>query len=600
MEEQMHALRHSAAHVLAAAIQKIYPEARFGVGPVIEHGFYYDIALDTTLSDKELAKIEKTMHAIIQADLPFEHETWEIERAIHYFSENNQPYKVELLKDLQQHGTTKLKDFDTEDIGADSSVEKISTISVYKTGDFIDLCKGPHVASTGKIGVIKLHKIAGAYWRGDEKRDQLQRIYGLAFQTQDQLDMHLHNLALALERDHRKLGRELDLFTFSDLVGPGLPMFTPRGTILREKLTEFSESLQRSYGYEKVWIPHITRTELYKVSGHFDKYPERFEVTSSESDDQFMIKPMNCPHHAQIFASKPRSYRDLPLRYMETTTTYRDEKSGELHGLSRVRSITMDDAHAFCTEDQIESLMADIMTMIKQLYDGLQMDFYARLSFRDDSDKYLGDAQLWDKAQKILEKVVKDLELEYVVGVGEAAFYGPKIDIMVRDGLGREWQCATEQLDFVQPERLGLHYVDSDGSDKCPVMIHKALLGSIERFLAVYIEHTAGVFPVWLAPEQVRVIPVSDKFLNYAHQVTDALSKAGVRVELDDSNESLGKRIRNAEVLKIPYSVIVGERESANQTIAVRQFGEGDKGSQELDDFIQSITKKIASRQSEI
>lgn len=590
MNDKLHAMRHSAAHVLAAVIQKNYPSARFGVGPVIDHGFYYDVKLDETLSDKDLKKLQSEMRKMIGADLPMERLEWGIEEAISYFEEHNQPYKVELLKDLQQHGTTKLKDFKNEDIGVGASDEKITTVTIYRTGDFVDLCKGPHVESTSQIGVIKLQKLAGAYWRGDEKRDQLQRVYGLAFATEEDLNLHLERLVEAVKRDHRKLGRELDLFAFSDLVGAGLPLFTPRGTVLRDQLSDMSQRLRVAHGFEKVWIPHITKRSLYETSGHWAKFgDELFLVKSQETSDEMVLKPMNCPHHTQIYASRPRSYRDLPVRYFETTTVYRDEKAGEMSGLSRVRSITQDDSHTFCREDQLDAEIGTLVHIVKEFYGALQLPIKARLSFRDDGDGYLGEMAVWEHSQQLLTNQAQKHQLDYFIAEGEAAFYGPKIDFLTVDALGRELQVATIQLDKVMPERFALAYTAEDGSSTHPLMIHFALLGSIERFLATYIEHTAGAFPVWLAPEQVRVIPVSEKSLVYAQNVEKTLRAAGVRVALDASNESLGKRIRAGELYKVPYLAIVGEQESVGQTVAVRSYQDGDLGASALTDFVDRV-----------
>jgi threonyl-tRNA synthetase len=426
------------------------------------------------------------------------------------------------------------------------------------------------VESTGKIGAFKLMRVAGAYWRGNEKNPQMQRLYGVAFPTHEELTDYLDRIEEGKKRDHRKLGQELDLFVISDLVGSGLPLFTPRGTILRNELIKFSEELQRNAGYEAVWAPHITRTELYKVSGHYDKYPERFDVSSVESDDEFMLKPMNCPHVIQIFSSRPRSYRDMPQRYMETTTMYRDEKSGELHGLSRVRALTQDDSHAFVRPDQIETEMRNIIEMVKQMYLTLDMPLSVDLSFRDDSDNYFGDPKAWEEAQNILENISKEEELNYKIETGEAAFYGPKIDIYVSDALNRRWQCATVQLDFVQPERFNLEYTDEQGKKQRPAMVHKAILGSIERFLSVYIEHTAGRFPVWLAPEQVRLLTVNQEktTTDFSQKIKAKAKELGLRLIIDDANESVGKKIRSAELAKVPYVIVVGEKEiSSNEVI---------------------------------
>ncbi|HYH36108.1 MAG TPA: threonine--tRNA ligase [Candidatus Saccharimonadales bacterium] len=572
--DQLHAMRHSLAHIMAAAVRHLWPEAKFGVGPAVEHGFYYDIDLgDTKISQEDFAKIEAEMRKIIKENQEFERFELPVDEAVAWAKDNDQPYKEELLNDLRRAGTTAAKDLDAAELGTISEGDaKVDDVSFYRNGDFTDLCRGPHVASTGKTGAFKLMRVAGAYWRGNEKNPQMQRLYGAAFATDKELRQHLALLEEAKKRDHRRLGQELDLFIISDLVGPGLPIFTPRGTVLRQELVRFSEELQRTAGYEAVWAPHITKTELYKVSGHLEKYPERFDVTSVESTDKFMMKPMNCPHVTQIFASRPRSYRDMPQRYMETTTLYRDEKSGELHGLSRVRSLTQDDSHAFVRPDQIEAEMRSILEMVKQMYLTLDMPLSVDLSFRDDSDNYFGDPGLWEKAQEILGRVAEEAELDYKVEQGEAAFYGPKIDIYVSDALGRRWQCATVQLDFVMPERFGLEYTDEAGKAQRPAMIHKAILGSIERFLSVYIEHTAGKFPIWLAPEQVRIISVNQekRTIDFAREVEDYARGLGLRVHVDNANESVGKKIRAAEVAKVPYSVVIGEKEVGTRQLVPR------------------------------
>lgn len=600
-DSRLHIMRHSLAHIMAAAIQHLWPEAKFGVGPVIKDGFYYDIDLgDYKISEDDFIKIEKEMKKIIDRGDKFELSELPIDQAIDWAKQNNQPYKEELLNDLKRSGTTISKDLDIDELGLVSdgpaAVEKVS---FYKTGDFVDLCRGPHVASTKDVGVFKLMRVAGAYWRGDEKRAQMQRLYGVAFLSQSELDLYLEQQEQAKLRDHRKLGKELDLFAFSPLVGAGLPLFTPRGTVLRDKIGGYSQQLQEKYGYERVAIPHITKTDLYKKSGHYDKYPERFTVTSVESDDEFMMKPMNCPHHAQIFASQPRSYRDLPIRYMENTIVYRDEKTGELHGLSRVRGATQDDAHVFCTIDQIEDEFTAIMNMIREMYDEFGLKWRARLSFRDDSDNYLGDKDLWDKAQAIIEDVAKKMNIEYFIGLGEAAFYGPKIDIMATDALGREWQLATEQLDFVQPQRFDLIYTAEDGSYQHPVMIHKALLGSIERFLSIFIEHTAGWFPFWAAPEQIRILTINDTVLDYVDEIEQVLKNAilmkplrynEIRFSRDDRNESLGKKIRESTAWKVPIILIVGPKDKQDRQVSIRtQSGEKKIEFDQLSQFIENM-----------
>lgn len=601
-QKQLHAMRHSLAHIMATAVMRIWPNARLGVGPVVENGFYYDIDIpEVTISEDDFKTIETEMKKVIKAAQPFEFSYKTISDAISWAKDNKQPYKEELLNDLMRAGTTVAKDLDPETLGLASDESKVDQVSFYTNGDFCDLCRGPHVESTNKVGVFKLMRVAGAYWRGKDTNPQMQRLYGVAFATQKELDDYLFMLEEAKKRDHRKLGQELDLFTFSELIGTGLPLFTPRGTILRNAIENYSQELQARAGYQRVAIPHIAKIDLYKTSGHYDKYPERFSVTSFESDTEFMMKPMNCPHHTQIYVSKQRSYRDLPVRYMENTMVYRDEKAGELHGLSRVRAATQDDGHVFCTIDQVEGEFTSIMEMIQTMYETFGLKWRARLSFRDDSDKYLGDPSLWERAQGTIEKVAKNLSLDYFIGEGEAAFYGPKIDIMATDALGREWQLATEQLDFVQPDRFGLTYTAEDGSEQTPVMIHKALLGSVERFLSVFIEHTAGKFPTWMAPEQLRIITVNqtDKILEYAEGFADKARAKGVRVECDNTNESVGKKIRNAEIMKVPYTVVVGEKEIENNSMIPRvrnDLLDHDPKSLSSDDLLDAISKEIETR----
>lgn len=604
-QDNLHAMRHSLAHIMATAITQLYPGVKLGIGPVVEHGFYYDVDLgEQKISEDDFKRVEEAMRQVINAHQPFERFELPIDEAIKWAQDNGQAYKEELLNDLKRAGTTVAKELDASELGTitegDSAVENVS---FYRNGEFTDLCRGPHVEHTGKVGVFKLMRVSGAYWRGNEKNAQMQRVYGVAFETKEQLNNHLQMLEEAKKRDHRKLGQELDLFVFSDMVGSGLPLFTPRGTVLRDELLGFSEELQRNSGFEKVFIPHITKKELYETSGHWAKFgDELFLVKSQETSDEFVLKPMNCPHHTQIYASRPRSYKDLPIRYMESTVQYRDEKKGELNGLSRVRAISIDDAHIFCRLDQIEDEFTSIMTMIKDMYSVFDMRFKARLSFRDDSDAYLGDPKNWEIAQNTLESVAKNLGLEYFVEEGEAAFYGPKIDIMVTDALGREWQCATEQLDFVQPERFGLEYTAEDGSQQQPVMIHKALLGSFERFLSVYIEHTAGRFPVWLAPEQVRVITVNqeDQTTAFADNLLEKAKDLGLRASVDNSNESVGKKIRAAEMMKVPYTIVVGEKEISTSQVVPRirkdmvvQEGDREIG---LEQFLGTVANEAKAR----
>ena len=567
----MSAVRHSLAHVLAAATRRLYGnDVKFGVGPAIEDGFYYDMDLgDRHLSDDDLAKIEAEMRKILAEKQDFAASEMTIVEAEQWAKDNDQPYKLELIEDFRDNGTTK--------VGAKGEKQPASTkMSFYTNGDFTDLCMGGHVANTADIpaDAFKLTKVAGAYFRGDETKPMMQRVYGVAFATKAELDEYLQRQEEAKARDHRKLGRELDLYVTSDMVGAGLPMFTPRGTVLREEIAELSNSLREEIGFQKVWIPHMTKKELYEKSGHWAKFGgELFLVKSQETSDQFVLKPMNCPHHGRIFASQVRSYRDMPQRYLETTTVYRDEKSGELGGLSRVRSITQDDSHDFCRPDQIEQEISNLLSAVKTIYNIFDMKLRVRLSYRDDSDAYLGDQALWESAQSQLKKAVVEMgDIDYYEQEGEAAFYGPKIDFMATDALGREHQLATAQLDFVQPERFELEYIDQDGAAKRPVMIHCALLGSLERFLSVYIEHTAGKFPVWVAPEQLRIVKVKDDptIDKLVADMEEAAKERYVRYTVDDSNNSIGKKVRAAELYKVPYVVVVGAKEAESGQLGVR------------------------------
>ena len=554
-------MRHTLSHVLAAAVRELYPNVKFGVGPAIENGFYYDMDFGTEkISEADLSRIEKKMRGIVARKLPMTYVEKSREEALNWAIENDQDYKKELIEDLP----------------ADE------IISFYEMGDlFNDLCKGPHVANTGECGPFKLIRVAGAYWRGDEKREMLTRIYGVAFETEAELDEYLKRQEEAKARDHRKLGKELDLFTFSDLVGAGLPLFTPRGTVLREVMANYSLSLRARAGFERVWTPHITKVDLYKASGHYAKFgDELFMVHSQVNGEEFAMKPMNCPHHAQIFASRPRTYKEMPVRYMEATTDYRDEKTGELGGLSRVRSLTQDDSHVFCRKEQIKNEIQQLVSIVRELYATVGMSkLRARLSYRSDEDKYLGDKKLWKMAQDQIKEAAIENGLDYFEAEGEAAFYGPKIDFMAEDAIGREHQVATVQLDFVQPERFGLEFVNEKGEKEQPVMIHHATLGSIERFLSVFIEHTGGWFPFWAAPEQVRVLTINDKMADYAKKVTDVLDEVvldkplkynELRYTIDASDDSLGKKIKRATEMKIPCVLIVGPKDAEKGEVSVR------------------------------
>lgn len=601
-EEELKSMRHSLAHIMAQAIQHLWPQAKFGVGPAIDNGFYYDIYLNNgTISEADLPKIEEEMRKIVAADYPFERRDVSVEEAIDWAISGDQSFKVELLNDLKRSGTTVASELAGEKMGSVSDGDsKVETVSLYSQGDYTDLCRGGHVNSTGKVGAFKLTKTAGAYWRGNENNPQMQRIYGVAFATQEELDEYLNRLEVAKQRDHRKLGKELDLYTTSPLVGIGLPLFTPRGTILRDIVAQYSNQLRQKFGFEKVWTPHITKKDLYETSGHWAKFGEElFLVKSQETSDEMALKPMNCPHHTQIFASRPRSYRDMPVRYLETTTDYRDEKTGELGGLNRVRSLTQDDSHIFCRTDQIEGEINNLLSAARELYGSINMKLRVRLSYRDESDSYLGDLSLWDSAQNQLKSAVEKVGLDYFEQEGEAAFYGPKIDFMATDAIGREHQVATVQLDFVQPQRFGLGYADADGNFTTPVMIHCALLGSVERFLSVFIEHTGGWFPFWAAPEQVRILTINDTVLEYVDKITTVLSDItlmkpvrynDVRFTIDSRNESLGKKIREATSMKIPVQLIIGPKDMEANEVSVRtQSGEEKISLEQLAEYIESL-----------
>ncbi|HLD26508.1 MAG TPA: threonine--tRNA ligase [Patescibacteria group bacterium] len=577
-------LRHSCAHLLAAAVLELFPDTKHAIGPAIENGFYYDFDFTAPLSEKDLLVIEKKMREIVSSWNDFTRHEVNEEQAKKEFSHN--PYKQELINEFSREN---------------------KTLTLYQSGNYKDLCRGGHIDSPKKeLQYFKLLSIAGAYWRGDEKNKMLTRIYGTCFPTKKELDDHLWQIEEAKKRDHRKLGKELDLFIFSDLVGKGLPLFTPKGTIVRELLNDFSQKLRLDQGFQKVWTPHITKSDLYKTSGHWDKFgDELFLVQSQETHEQLVMKPMNCPHHQQIYASKSRSYKDLPIKYLETTTIYRDEKAGEMIGLSRVRSVTQDDSHIFCAPNQINTIYTMLITIVKTFYDALKMKYRARLSFRDETNvkQYLGDETLWKKAQTTLLDIAKHNTLDYFVAVGEAAFYGPKIDFMVEDALGRSWQLATPQLDFVQPQRFGLKYVDTDGKEQTPVMIHFALMGSLERFLSIYIEHIGGAFPLWLSPLQVAVLPVSSKFHEYAHTIYTQLIDHGIRTSLNADNKTLGARIRDETLQKIPFMIIIGEKEiqsqkskiksSKNMFISVRTREGENRGTTTLYEFVHTLKEYI-------
>lgn len=571
------AMRHTAAHVLAAVSTRLKPETRLGVGPAIDHGFYHDIDVDERYTDKDLAILQKEMMKIKKRNLSMKQRDISKEEARKIFAHD--PFKLELIDDIPG-----------ETVG----------ISDMGDGFFVTLCKGGHVASTGKIGFFQLTHLASAYWKGDSSKPQLQRIYGALFATQEELDTYLQQQEEAKRRDHRRLGKELDLFTFSPLVGSGLPLFTPRGTIIRQELEKFVQSLQEPAGYQRVFIPHLAKADLYKTSGHWEKFSHDLFHVKGHGDEQFVLKPMNCPHHTQIYAARPRSYRDLPLRFSEVTTCYRDEQMGELQGLSRVRSLTQDDAHVFCRPDQIHEEIERIYTIINQFYETFGLPLAARLSLHDpaQAEKYLGDAQLWEQAEDTLRQILIKKKATFTEAVGEAAFYGPKIDFIAHDSLGRKWQLATIQLDFNMPTQFGLSYSDADGTSKSPTMIHRAILGSLERFIAILLEHYAGVLPLWLSPVQVAVLSISDAQAEYARNIQEDLTMSGIRAQLDERSESIGKKIREAELQKIPVMVILGKKEVSAQMVAVRSRQSGDQGQMPIEKLKQQLTEAMAQRKN--
>jgi threonyl-tRNA synthetase len=603
-EQQLFAMRHSLAHIMATAIQELYPKAKFGVGPVVENGFYYDVDLAEGLTEGDLEKIEKKMYEIIKEDYKFEHSTKKLEEAIQYFKKKGQDYKVDLLEDLKKHGTTVAKEIDRSQLGVEEG-SKVDEVSIYSDGPFTDLCRGPHVESTGKVGAFKLMRVSGAYWRGNEKNPQLQRIYGVGFTTKDELKNYLELYAEAQKRDHRKIIRDMDLVVFSDLVGGGLPLWTPRGTVIREELDKFVQELRNSVGggYDAVTIPHISKKELYIKSGHWKKFSEELFKIKTREGHEFAMKPMNCPHHTQIYASQPRSYRELPIRYRETSMCYRDEQSGELSGLSRVRSFTQDDAHVFARSSQIDDEVLKIWEVVSGFYGAFDFDLTVRFSKHDpqDMENYSGSEEDWENAESKMQSIIeKKVGPDYIVGVGEAAFYGPKIDFMAKDALGRVHQVATIQLDFNQPEGFDLVCINEKSQRERIVMVHAAIMGSIDRFLSVYIEHVAGAFPTWLAPEQVRLAPINDskQILDYTYELKKQLKDAGLRVGVDETAESVGKKIRAAGIAKVPYTIVVGEREVGSGKISPRmRQGHGQfEGELSVIDFRTALEREVKER----
>jgi threonyl-tRNA synthetase len=560
---------HSSAHLMAEALEALYPGVKFGIGPAIENGFYYDIDLgDRSFGEEELAAIEAKMKELAKKESVYTRKDVSKKEALEYFTKKDDPYKIELINGLED-----------------------GKITFYQQGNFVDLCKGPHIPSTGFIKAVKLLNVAGAYWRGDEKNKMLTRIYGITFPKQKELEEYIHLIEEAKKRDHRKLGRELELFAFSEKVGMGLPLWLPKGTILRERLEQFMRRAQVKAGYDPVVTPHIGSKSLYVTSGHYEKYgKDSFQpIHTPDVGEEFLLKPMNCPHHCEIYKTKPRSYRDLPIRLAEFGTVYRYEQSGELHGLTRVRGFTQDDAHIFCRPDQVKNEFIKVIDLVLHVFRSLGFEnFTAQVSLRDPNNKqkYIGQDELWEKAEREIQEAADERGLQTVAVVGEAAFYGPKLDFMVRDALGRNWQLGTIQVDYQLPQRFELEYVGSDNQRHTPVMIHRAPFGSLERFVAVLIEHCAGNFPLWLAPDQIAVLPISERFNEYAKHVYDTLKEQDIRGLLDDRDEKIGRKIRDAETQKIPYMLIVGEKEVADSLVAVRKHGKGDQGSVKLSEFV--------------
>ncbi len=583
-DEAKHAFWHSSAHLMAEAIEVLYPGTKFGIGPTIENGFYYDVDTgdDVVITDADLPRIEKKMKELASQKQPFLREEISKQNALKLFESKGDEYKTELISDLED-----------------------GTISLYKQGDFTDLCRGPHLPDTKPIKAIKLLSVAGAYWRGDEKRKQLTRIYGITFPKQSMLEDFLDKLEKAKERDHRKVGKELELFTFSQRVGQGLPLWLPKGAQLRERLENFLKSVQRQHGYDQVITPHIGQKELYVTSGHYEKYgKDSFQpISTPQEGEEFLLKPMNCPHHCEIYRSKPHSYRDLPVRMAEFGTVYRYEQSGELHGLTRVRGFTQDDAHIFCRPDQLKEEFIKVIDIIHHIFKALDFsDFVTQVSLRDkaDKEKYIGSDENWEKAEQAIIEAAEEKGLKTIVEYGEAAFYGPKLDFMVRDAIGRKWQLGTIQVDYNLPERFDLEYIGADNEKHRPIMIHRAPFGSMERFVAVLIEHTGGKFPLWLSPDQAIILPISEKYHDYAEKVSNFLNNYDIRTLIDERSEKIGKKIRDSELKRIPYLLIVGEKEADSNTVSVRRQGEGDKGAMSLEAFAEFISQEVEDQLSSI
>lgn len=583
-DEGKHAFWHSSAHLMAQAIEHLYPGVKLWVGPALENGFYYDIDLPEgkSITDADFLKIEQEMKKLAQEGNEFIRTEKPKAEALDYYTKKDDEYKIDLIERLED-----------------------GTITFYSQGDFTDLCRGPHVPNTKLIKAVKILSVAGAYWKGDETQKQLVRLYGVTFPKQKLLDEHLELLEQAKARDHRKIGKELELFMFSQQVGQGLPLWLPKGAALRERLQNFLKKIQKEHGYDLVMTPHIGHKHLYETSGHYEKYgQDSFQpISTPQEGEEFLLKPMNCPHHCEIYKGKPHSYKDLPIRYAEFGTVYRYEQSGELHGLTRVRGFTQDDAHIFCRPDQLKDEFKKVIDIILYIFKTLDFeDFVTQISLRDkeNTEKYIGTDENWDKAEQAIIEATEEKGLKTIIEYGEAAFYGPKLDFMVKDAIGRSWQLGTIQVDYNLPDRFELEYIGSDDQRHRPVMIHRAPFGSMERFVAVLIEHTAGKFPLWLTPDQAIILPISEKYHDYAEKVLKYLNNSDIRTLIDTRAEKIGKKIREAELKRIPYLLIVGEREAENGTIAVRKQGEGDQGAMKSEEFVQLINKEVEFQTSNI
>lgn len=604
---ELHPMRHSLAHIMATAITHLYPEVTLGVGPVIENGFYYDVQIPSRqLSEDDFAAIEAEMKNVIADQQRFEKFVLPIDEAIEWARGAVQPFKEELLNDLKRAGTTVAKDIDVKELGLTADGEAVvSEVSFYRNGDFTDLCRGPHVNSTGDVGAFKLMRVSGVYWRGKEGNPQMQRIMGVAFATEKELRQYLAMVEEAKKRDHRKLGQELDLFVFSPLVGAGLPLWTPRGTVVRNELDRFVQELRDEAGFQQVTIPHITKKDLYEKSGHWAKFKDELFRISTREGHEYAMKPMNCPHHTQIYDSRPRSYRDLPIRYRDTTMVYRDEQSGELGGLSRVLCITQDDAHVFCRLSQARDEILHLWDIVERFYSTVGITLRLRLSLHDSKNQsaYIGTPEKWNEVEEALRTIAKErVGGNFIEAIGDAAFYGPKLDFLGKDALGREYQVATVQIDFGQPEGFDLTCTNENGDDERIVMVHCAVLGSIERFLSIYIEHTAGRFPVWVAPEQVRVITVNqeESTIEFAQTIADKARRLGLRIYVDNDNESVGKKIRSAELMKIPYTLVIGEKEIASGEVIPRIRKDievsAEHDAHTIDEFLNTVSNEARTR----